>query len=107
MIHHITSDTDGNGSLARLVFFGYRKAFDLIDRYHLVNTFFSLDIPPWVVRWVSDFLTARQQRVNLGPNDYSEWSEVPAGVPQGTILGPWLYALMINEMINFFMEIRR
>ena len=76
----------------------YCKAFDLIDHYLLVNKLCSLDIPPWVVRWVSDFLTARQQRVKLGTNDYSEWSEVPTGVPQGRILGPWLYALMINDL---------
>ena len=72
MIHHLTSATDGNGSLARLVFFDYRKVFDLIDHHLLVNKLCTLDIPPWMVRWVSDFLTARQQRVKLGPNDYSE-----------------------------------
>ena len=98
MIHHLTSATDGNGSLARFFFPDYCKAFDLIDHYLLVNKLCSLDIPPWVVRWVSDFLTARQQRVKLGTNDYSEWSEVPTGVPQGRILGPWLYALMMNDL---------
>ena len=96
MIHHLTSATDGNGSLARFFFPDYCKAFDLIDHYLLVNKLCSLDIPPWVVRWVSDFLTARQQRVKLGPNDYC--SDVPAGVPQGTILGSWLYSLMINDL---------
>ena len=49
-------------------------------------------------RWVSDFLTARQQTVTLGPNDDSEWSEFPAGVTLGTIPGPWLYAFMINGL---------
>ena len=76
MILHLTSATNGNGSLARLAFFDYRKAFDLIDHYLLVNKLFSLDIPPWVVRCVCDFLTARQQRVKPGPNDYSEYLKV-------------------------------
>ena len=59
-----------------ICFFDYHKPFDLIDHYLLVNKLFSLDIPPWVVRWVCDFLTARQQRVKPGPNDYSEYLKV-------------------------------
>ena len=45
-----------------------------------------------------DFLTNRQQSVKLANDCFSEWSLVPAGVHQGTKLGPWLYILMINDL---------
>ena len=39
-----------------------------------------------------------KQRVKLGNDVYSNWSSVPAGVPQSTKLGPWLYLQMINDL---------
>ena len=98
VVHYLTSVKDGNGCLARLALFDFRKAFDLIDHHLLVQKLYTLNIPLGVIKWVSDFLTARQQRVKLGPDCYSEWSNVPAGVPQRTKLGPWLFALMINDL---------
>ena len=76
----------------------YKKAFDLIDHHILVTKLHSLDIPPEIINWVSVFLTNRQQRVKLASDCYSEWAAVPAGVPQGTKLGLWLYILMINDL---------
>ena len=42
----------------------------------------------WVRVWVLDFLSDRKQRVKLSSDCLSEWGLVPAGVPQGTKLGP-------------------
>ena len=52
MIHHLTSATDGNGSLARLVFFDYRKAFDL-------TTFWSTNYSPLIFHrgWLDGYPT--------------------------------------------------
>ena len=59
--------------------FDYKKAFDPIDHHILVTKLHTLDIPPEIINWVSDFLTNRQQRVKLASDCYSEWAAVPAG----------------------------
>ena len=95
MLHSWLESTDGNGATARALLFDFRKAFDLIDHHVLAQKLSSYDFPESIVCWILDFLTNRRQRVKLSCDCLSKWRAVPAGVPQGPNLGPWLFLIMI------------
>ena len=98
MVHAWYKHTDGNGATVRVVLFDFRKAFDLIDHAILAKKLENLDLPLGIVSWVIDFLKNRKQRVKLSQDCFSEWGAVPAGVPQGIKLGPWLFLVMIDDI---------
>ena len=50
-----------------------------------------------VIQWIRSFLCYRKQRVKIN-GCYSEWAEVISGIPQGTILGPILFIIYINDL---------
>ncbi len=75
----------------------YQKAFDYVHHTIVLFKLKSLEIPDSTVNWIADFLRDRKQRIKLGHDCFSEWGNVPAGVSQGTKLGPWLFILMKNH----------
>ena len=83
--------------LSFFVLLDFREAFVLVDHHVLFGKRLTLGIKPTVVNWVIDLLRNRQQRVKLS-GVFSDWLDVPAGVPHGTRLGPWLFLAMINDL---------
>ena len=97
MFHQWLGATDSTGSTVRTALLAFRKALGFVDHHILVAKLLSLGVNASVVNWVIDFLRGRQQRLKVN-GVFSDWLEVPAGVPQGTLRGPWLFLAGINDL---------
>ena len=85
------------GLMTGMILIDLQKAFDTIDHDVVLQKLYAIGFSKHTVNWFLSYLSYRSFLVNLG-NNLSQPASVYCGLPQGSVLGPLLFLIYVNDM---------
>ena len=90
-----------DGNLVGVAYIDFARAFDTVCHSKLLCKLQSYGIAGQLLKWIQSFLTGRSQQTRVG-DSLSDMTTLISGVVQGSVLGPLLFVLYINDIANLF-----